>query len=275
MEDPNELSLVRDMNPTSAAVDQAEFDASDDEETDGFEEMEELTDAGPAETDSPNVNSSAKISIPIYVKTPSTGEQLSIAFFPMSTCNVLPGSRIATVSRNNVDGRIRCEVKDSTIHGREETADGVPVDYHRVWESSHIPANTYRDDYLAVKQNGRLFLIPAQTVHMRTVVEPKSTRQSETQRIGIVVNNNSREAQNAAGKLAVIFLSDNTGRVRLIDWLAQTLTLLLFDRSIDRLIDWLICPSFDWSIDWLIDCQLVFSAVSSGVFPNLNGVYLL
>ncbi|OQV22417.1 hypothetical protein BV898_03591 [Hypsibius exemplaris] len=145
---------------------------------------------------------SAGNSLPVYVKIPSSSEQLTIAFFPMGTSNRLPGSKISAVTRNSVDGRIRCEIRDSTIQGREETTEGIPVDYHMVWESSGVPGNTYRDDYYAVKQNGKIFLTPAQTVHMRTVVEPKGTRQSESQRIGIVMQPGSREDQNAAAAAA-------------------------------------------------------------------------
>lgn len=129
----------------------------------------------------------------------SSDEHLVVAYFPTSTLDQDPGSKIASISRNLSDGRIRCEIKDSTIHAREETSEGIPVDYHMVWESSTAPTNTFREDYFAVKKNGKVFLTPAQFVHMRAVVEPKGSRQ-ENLRVGIVVQNNLREAQNA-GKL--------------------------------------------------------------------------
>jgi hypothetical protein len=169
------------------------------DETDAESEPDDGRSRNPAEDPEPGSPSGSSRSLPIYLKNPSASEQLAIAIFPMSTSNHLPGAKISSVSRNSTDGRIRCEIRDSIIHGREETTEGIPVDYHLLWESSNVPTNTYRQDYYAVKQNGRIFLTPAQTLHMRTVLEPKGTRQSESQRIGIVCQNNSREAQNAAG----------------------------------------------------------------------------
>lgn len=133
-------------------------------------------------------------SIPAYLRIPSPNEQVSIAYFPMGASGFQPGSRIASVTRNTVDGRIRCELRDSTIHAREETTEGIPVDYHLVWESAVVASNTFRSDYYIVKQNGKVFLTPINVVHMRAVLEPKGTR-NENQRVGIVSQSIQQESR--------------------------------------------------------------------------------
>lgn len=154
------------------------------------------TDGEEATGKTPNVPCAALQRIPVFCKVTSPGEQLVIAYFPTSTLDQDPGSKITSVSRNLSDGRIRCEINNSTINAREETSEGIPVDYHMVWESSTPPTNTFRNDYYAVKKNGKIFLTPAQFVHMRAVVEPKGSRQ-ENSRVGIVVQSTARNQQTA------------------------------------------------------------------------------
>ncbi|XP_055335515.1 uncharacterized protein LOC129586357 [Paramacrobiotus metropolitanus] len=123
--------------------------------------------------------------LPVYIRRGHAHEQVVLAYFPAGPSGAQLSSRITAVCRNNVDGRVRCELSDSTIHGREETSEGIPIDYQLICQSSTVPFSAYRTNYHAVKRDGKLYLTPIDVVHMKTVLEPKGVR-NETQRVGIV-----------------------------------------------------------------------------------------